>query len=189
MTSSKSDNLDKLGTMVREFHSKFGFPVDRDLHLQGVGVKVVTSSGDKVNISSILMNTSSILAKASEGLLTLAIPMQAEKDERAYRAHLMLEELSEVLMALAERDEVSLADGLTDLSYVVQGTLISYGLPGQALFEEVHSSNMTKSRNPGDPRMKEKDMEQGYRSPDIKTVLLNNESMLVGEIREVGEDA
>lgn len=57
----------------------------------------------------------------------------------------MVSELSEVLDAMAERDEVALADGLADLEYVTVGTATTFDIPLGAVFKEVHTSNMTKS--------------------------------------------
>ena len=167
MTDSNPDPQ----SSVSDFHKKFGFPVDLILSRQGIGVKAVSETGQKVNISSILTNTAQILSKTAAGLLSVALPMQKEGDERAYRVHLLVEELSEVIQAMAERDVIGLADGLTDLSYVTYGTLVTYGLPGSALFEEVHSSNMTKTRDPEDPRMKDKDESRGFLPPSIHKVL------------------
>jgi predicted HAD superfamily Cof-like phosphohydrolase len=61
------------------------------------------------------------------------------------RAKLILSEVSEVMDALARRDEVDLLDGLADVEYVTIGTAIKFDLPLGAAFDEVHASNMTKS--------------------------------------------
>jgi len=72
------------------------------------------------------------------------------RDQRALRAELMLEELSEALTALATCDEVELADALADLSYVVTGTATTYDIPLSYVLEEVHRSNMSKTRTAAD---------------------------------------
>lgn len=66
-------------------------------------------------------------------------------DQRVLRAKLMVSELGETIKALYERDQVALADGLADLTYVVEGTAVTFTVPLQAVFEEVHASNMTKT--------------------------------------------
>ncbi len=68
------------------------------------------------------------------------------KDPRALRAELMLEELGESLEALAKGHELALLDGLADLLYVTFGTATTFDLPATLAFQEVHRSNMTKSR-------------------------------------------
>ena len=62
------------------------------------------------------------------------------------RIKLIQEELDEYVEAANARDLVGVADALTDLMYVVLGTYVSHGLQlcGEALFDEVHSSNMSK---------------------------------------------
>jgi predicted HAD superfamily Cof-like phosphohydrolase len=40
---------------------------------------------------------------------------------------------------------IEIADALADLLYVVFGTALSYGIPIDEVFAEVHRSNMTKS--------------------------------------------
>ena len=40
---------------------------------------------------------------------------------------------------------LEIADALADLLYVVFGTCVSYGIPIDEVFEEVHKSNMSKS--------------------------------------------
>lgn len=95
------------------------------------------------------------------------------RDNRVIRAKLMVSELSEVLDALATRDEVALADGLADLEYVTVGTAVSFMLPLGAVFDEVHRSNMTKStvgeavaNHTGD-----KGKGPGYEEPRVAEVL------------------
>ncbi len=67
-------------------------------------------------------------------------------DVAAVRLALLEEELQEYREALAAGDLVEIADALTDLLYVLLGTMISHGLQEVAedLFAEVHRSNMTK---------------------------------------------
>lgn len=73
------------------------------------------------------------------------------------RAHLIAEELGELVLALAERDRVRAADALADLMYVVVGAAVTYAIPLDRVFEEVHRSNMTKAvRRPDDTRLRDK---------------------------------
>jgi hypothetical protein len=65
-------------------------------------------------------------------------------DRRYMQAHLMVEELGEMIVAMASGDEVSALDGLCDLLYVTFGTAVTYDWPLEQAFGEVHRSNMTK---------------------------------------------
>jgi predicted HAD superfamily Cof-like phosphohydrolase len=45
-------------------------------------------------------------------------------------------------------DLVELADGLCDLDYVVAGTRLEFGIPGEEVLAEVHAANMRKTGGP-----------------------------------------
>ena len=64
----------------------------------------------------------------------------------ALRVSLIQEELNEYRHAAETHDLVEVADALSDLMYVVLGTYVSHGLQdlAEALFAEVHRSNMSK---------------------------------------------
>jgi predicted HAD superfamily Cof-like phosphohydrolase len=64
----------------------------------------------------------------------------------ALRASLIQEELDEYRRAAEAHDLTGVADALSDLMYVVLGTYVSHGLQehAEALFAEVHASNMSK---------------------------------------------
>ncbi len=64
----------------------------------------------------------------------------------ALRVSLIQEELNEYREAAEAHDLVAVADALSDLMYVVLGTYVSHGLQdaAEALFAEVHASNMSK---------------------------------------------
>jgi len=85
-------------------------------------------------------------------------PKVVPGDIRDLRVRLITEEVyDELLVAiddgeLTEHGKVSeldnlteLADALADSLYVIFGTAVSYGIPIDEVFEEVHKSNMTKS--------------------------------------------
>jgi len=71
------------------------------------------------------------------------------KDQRLMRAHLIAEELAELMRAMADENIVAVADAIGDLAYVVVGAAVCYGLPLVELFDEVHASNMTKETGAG----------------------------------------
>lgn len=64
----------------------------------------------------------------------------------ALRVSLIQEELNEYRQAAEAHDLVAVADALSDLLYVVLGTYVAHGLQevAEALFDEVHRSNMSK---------------------------------------------
>lgn len=89
------------------------------------------------------------------------------------RVHLISEELSELALAIGERNVVKIADALGDLAYVVIGAAVTYGIPLEQVFDEVHASNMTKAvRDPSDTRLRNKG--DSYRPPDIRAVLMKH---------------
>lgn len=147
---------------VEAFHLKFGFPIkrrllqdqdlDRSQHLQDLGVQF------RDDAESILSDAISSAAK--------------ENDNRFYRAHLIIEEVGEVLDALGKREEVDLADALGDLIYVLLGTAVTYDIPMEEVFDEIHRSNMTKTRDAkNDPRMKQGKLLESYSEPELRQAI------------------
>ena len=88
-------------------------------------------------------------------------------DVRWLRAHLMLEELGELISAMAGKDDVNTLDGLSDLLYVVLGTALVFNLPIIKGLEEAHKSNMTKTKSDMRLRSRGKD----YIPPDFEKIL------------------
>lgn len=68
-------------------------------------------------------------------------------DERVkLREELIVEEVvRELLRSIRERDMVGVADGGIDSIYVIIGMMHEFGLPLQALWDEVQRSNMAKA--------------------------------------------
>ena len=71
------------------------------------------------------------------------------------RVELIEEELQEVRKALEDNDVIEVADALTDLLYVVYGSGHAFGIDLDQCFEEVHSSNMSKLGEDGQPIFRE----------------------------------
>jgi predicted HAD superfamily Cof-like phosphohydrolase len=65
-------------------------------------------------------------------------------DVKELRISLITEEFKETIEALERDDLVETADGLVDLVVVVIGTALSYGIPFDAVWDEIHRSNMAK---------------------------------------------
>ena len=71
-------------------------------------------------------------------------PIQLSGADHDARVKLIREEFEEYKSAWVKGDLVAMADALADLKYVVIGTEVAHGFPGQEIFDEVHRSNMTK---------------------------------------------
>jgi predicted HAD superfamily Cof-like phosphohydrolase len=65
------------------------------------------------------------------------------------RISLLTEELKELQEAIDKKDIVAAADAFCDLQYVLSGAILEFGLweKFNALFAEVHRSNMSKACN------------------------------------------
>lgn len=100
------------------------------------------------------------------GMPKLDIPEKV----KILRIRLMMEELSELIIAIHENDIVKVADALADLDYVVTGTAISFGIPHTQVFREVHRSNMTKPKLNGFDKGGKVEKE-GYEKADIGPIL------------------
>ena len=152
--------------MVMNFHKKYGFYMYRILHLE-----LYPDDPNATLLLTILESNISNIAKEME---TLAAESSKRGDERLHCAQLIAEEAGEVMKALLNGDEVECADALGDLLYVTIGTAVTYGIPIEEVFNEIHKSNMTKIRNPNDPndsRMRKKDPHDGYIKPDISKAI------------------
>lgn len=65
---------------------------------------------------------------------------------------------------------IEVADGLADLLYVVFGTALSFGIPIEHVFAEVHRSNMTKEKL-GHTNTGQKVQKGNYSRPQIGSIL------------------
>lgn len=101
----------------------------------------------------------------------LTVPDQATQ---VLRMALIEEELTELRQGYINGDLVEIADAVADLLYVVYGAAVECGFDADAVFEEVHDSNMTKIPEDGQVLRREdgKTLKPpGYRPPDIKAAL------------------
>ena len=78
-----------------------------------------------------------------------------EASIRELRKSLLQEEFDEYTKAEEENDLVEIADALGDMMYIIYGTAISYGIPLDDIFHEIHSSNMSKLGEDGKPIRRE----------------------------------
>lgn len=92
------------------------------------------------------------------------------------RIDYLQEELDEFSEAVKEQDLVEIADAIVDQLYIVLGTAVLYGLGDklEALFDEVHRSNMTKLDENGQPVYNKHGKVAKsalYQEPDLKSIL------------------
>lgn len=71
-------------------------------------------------------------------------PPEDGERTKELRKRLIREEFQELIDAIDADDLVGIADGVADLVYVAVGTDVSYGIPFNLTFREVHRSNMDK---------------------------------------------
>jgi predicted HAD superfamily Cof-like phosphohydrolase len=92
------------------------------------------------------------------------------------RQRLLQEEVLELHEAWSNKDIVEVADAITDCLYILFGTAIEFGLQDklEALFSEVHGSNMSKLDFDGKPIYREdgKVMKgPNYYRPNLKKII------------------
>jgi len=92
------------------------------------------------------------------------------------RFWLMSSEVNEYMEAAAAGDLVKVADAIGDILYTVLGTAVVHGIDAQAVFAEVHRSNMTKSKL--DPVTRKGGKGEGFEPPNIAAVLLRKKTGL-----------
>lgn len=100
--------------------------------------------------------------------------LDVRADIAALRLRLLAEEVQELRDAVDDSDLVAIADALADITYVVFGTAVTYGIDLDAVVREVHRANMSKLDDQGRPLMRDdgKVMKSArYTPPDVATVL------------------
>ena len=100
-------------------------------------------------------------------------PAFPDHDERRLRMKLLEEEFNEYLHGESKDDLENIAKELADIIYIVCGTAVSYGIPLDRVFEEVHRSNMAKLVD-GKPVRRDDGKilkPEGWTPPDIKKIL------------------
>ena len=99
-------------------------------------------------------------------------PNMRSRTRRRFWRNLIAEEVGELLVALDESEIVNVADGAADSLYVIIGAALDFGIPLNAIFSEVHASNMSKTLG-GSSRGKNGKVirGRGFRPPNIKKCL------------------
>ena len=102
--------------------------------------------------------------------------------ERNLRKNLLEEEYKEYLSGEENNDIVEIADALADIIYIAVGTAVSYGIPLDKIFNEVHNSNMSKLDKDGKPIYREDGKilkGPNYFKPNIKEIIENEKSSVL----------
>ncbi len=92
------------------------------------------------------------------------------------RYQIGLEELNEYAIAVQENNDIEIADALGDQLYIVLGSIISHGLEDkiEAIFDEIHKSNMSKLDENGNPLYREDGKVKKsnlFKEPNLKEIL------------------
>jgi predicted HAD superfamily Cof-like phosphohydrolase len=101
-------------------------------------------------------------------------PAFPSAEERNLRIALLQEEFNEYLEAERDNDFIEVCDALGDMLYIIFGTAVSYGIPINEIFAEIHASNMSKLAEDGTViRREDGKVLKGpnYFKPDIKKIV------------------
>jgi len=100
-------------------------------------------------------------------------PKLPGNEERTLRIKLLEEEFIEYMSAEHDNNLVEIADALADIIYIACGTAVSYGIPLDDVFEEVHASNMAKLVDGKVLRRADGKIQkpEGWAPPDIERIL------------------
>ena len=146
---------------IREMMEAFGQKVRYEPHLPG-------------DISEDMFEGLLFLSSRLQQIIESHPQSDTSSKERILRIHLLMEEFAEYLHAEAVDDIVKIADGLGDMIVIIVGTALSYGIPIDRVFEEIHKSNMSKLGPDGKPIKNDKGKVMkgpDYFRPDIQGVL------------------
>jgi predicted HAD superfamily Cof-like phosphohydrolase len=102
--------------------------------------------------------------------------IDVEKLLEMLRISLLEEEVGELVAATHARDLTGIADALADITYVVYGTALTYGIDLDSVLGEVHRSNMSKLDRDGKPIIRADGKvlkSERYSPPDVASVLQN----------------
>ena len=104
-------------------------------------------------------------------------PELPSKEERELRKKLLAEEYTEYVVAEYKNDLIEIADALADIIYIACGTAVSYGIPLDRLFAEVHRSNMAKLVDGKVIRRSDGKVQkpEGWTPPDVKNILYSED--------------
>lgn len=124
------------------------------------------------------MNKKEMVAKFHEvyGTYMQDNPDFPNQNVRDLRIKLLQEEFDEYLLAEKDNHFIEVCDALGDMLYIIYGTCVSYGIPIDEIFQEIHNSNMSKLDENGNPIVREDGKilkGPNYFKPDIKNIVEN----------------
>ena len=102
-------------------------------------------------------------------------PDHISPERQKLRIDILQEEVNELAKAMSEDNMVEIADGIVDCIYILFGTAVEYGFHQklEAMFNEVHRSNMSKLGKDGKPIYREDGKVlkgPGYSPPDLGSI-------------------
>ena len=114
-------------------------------------------------------------------------PEFPNEEERKLRVKLLREEFLEYLDGESFNDLVEVADALADIIYIACGTAVSYGIPLDDIFAEVHRSNMAKLVDGKVIRREDGKIQkpEGWAAPDIEGVLEKSHQKYICKISSI----
>jgi len=114
-------------------------------------------------------------------------PEFPDDEERKLRVKLLKEEVWEYMDGESANNLVEVADALADIIYIACGTAVSYGIPLDDVFTEVHRSNMAKLVDGKVIRREDGKIQkpEGWTPPDIKSVLEKSHQEYICKIASI----
>lgn len=114
-------------------------------------------------------------------------PELPSAEERCLRIRLLEEEFEEYMAGEGNDDIVEITDALADIIYIACGTAVSYGIPLDDVFAEVHRSNMAKLVDGKVIRREDGKIQkpEGWTAPDIKSVLEKSHEEYICKIASI----
>ena len=108
-------------------------------------------------------------------------PRLIDENQFALRYNLMAEENKEYFLACENQDLTEIADALGDKLYILCGTILKHGMQDiiEKVFDEIHSSNMSKVGDDGKAIMREDGKilkGPNYFRPNLKQFIENAEN-------------
>ncbi len=140
-------------TMVREFHKALDHPIGE-------------KPGDIDDFRRMLR--ASLIGEEVTELLCAIFGLSAKQEH--YYKEVVTRMIDDMAVRRGDANLVEIADGCCDVHYVVSGTAIEFGIPEDAVYAEVHRSNMAKQGGPTRPDGKTLKPE-GWLPPDVAGVL------------------
>jgi predicted HAD superfamily Cof-like phosphohydrolase len=108
-------------------------------------------------------------------------PRLIDENQFALRYNLMAEENKEYFLSCENQDLTEIADALGDKLYILCGTILKHGMQDiiEKVFDEIHSSNMSKVGDDGKAIMREDGKilkGPNYFRPNLKQFIENAEN-------------